>query len=201
MARRITTLWKAIERWFLKHAGPEYELEESDSVLGAPATEAQVSEAEALLGVKFPADVRRSYLAFNGSEDRWLLEHGVWSPLQGVCDTWSMLSEGIDNGNFAGLDSEPKGPIKPDFWNKKWIPIAENGGGDVLCVDLDPAKGGTVGQIIWRSHEVGPTRVLAPSLYAYLEEMAAALESKKLIYDYYSIYRRADTKPTKNPKR
>ena len=42
--------------------------------------------------------------------------------------------------------STPEGPIKPDWWNRRWVPITFNQG-NCHFLDLDPAPGGTAGQV------------------------------------------------------
>jgi hypothetical protein len=43
------------------------------------------------------------------------------------------------------------------------LPIASDGGGDSICVDLSPDEGGTVGQIILMCHDDGKRPRLALS--------------------------------------
>jgi cell wall assembly regulator SMI1 len=81
-----------------------------------------------------------------------------------------------------GWGSEPDyatdditGPIKPYWWGEARLLVTDNSG-DHLVADLDPAEGGTVGQIIHHSHEVGPQEVLAPSWRDWLRAVADGLE-------------------------
>jgi cell wall assembly regulator SMI1 len=71
------------------------------------------------------------------------------------------------------LDVETYGPVRARWWNPAWIPITLIGGATFHhCVDMDPAPGGTVGQII----EIGkePERiVIAPSLAEFVAMLAA----------------------------
>ena len=57
-----------------------------------------------------------------------------------------------------------------------WIPISDNSGGEHLCVDLDPAEGGTVGQLFSYWHEYGAWRIVAPSFTVFLERLLKHLE-------------------------
>ena len=52
-------------------------------------------------------------------------------------------------------------------WQRGWLPIASDGGGNSWSLDLDPAPGGGVGQIVYFDHEVGSTAVLYPSFTAW----------------------------------
>ena len=94
-----------------------------------------------------------------------------------------MLGELLDDGDFADLEGEPDDGVASDFWQRGWVPFADNGAGDYLCVDLAPAAGGTVGQIIVHGHETGRHHVLAASLGEYLTALADRMEDGALVYD------------------
>ena len=67
-------------------------------------------------------------------------------------------------------------------WNTGWIPFAGNGGGDLYCIDMAPAEGGTVGQIISHNHESFDHKLLARSFGDYLESLAERLENGELTF-------------------
>jgi hypothetical protein len=66
------------------------------------------------------------------------------------------------------------GPVHRAYTRAGWWPLAEDGGGNHLMVDLDPAPGGTVGQVIVASPDEDERRVLAPGVGAYLDALLAA---------------------------
>jgi cell wall assembly regulator SMI1 len=49
--------------------------------------------------------------------------------------------------------------VRDDWWNPRWIPFTHDGGGNHLCLDLDPAEGGAVGQVISMWHDSGERAV------------------------------------------
>ena len=53
----------------------------------------------------------------------------------------------------------------------------ENGSGDFLVVDLDPARGGTRGQIVAAWHDMAERVVVAESWADWLHQFADALEA------------------------
>lgn len=206
MARGIQELWNAIEAWyrgnvpdeqivadFISRSGDagampwDYDASEI-SIFGAPASEPTLAEVESLLGFPLPSDLRETYLIHDGSEKNWILEFGSLLSLDGVAEQWTMMRDAMVH--FEGEVSSPTGPIKPVHWSTGWIPITDNGGGDPVCVDCDPAPGGTVGQIIKFNHEVGPEYVIAPSLHAWLDQLVDDFASGAIVYDECSIFRR-----------
>jgi cell wall assembly regulator SMI1 len=68
------------------------------------------------------------------------------------------------------------GPIRPVWWHRRWIPFGEDSAGNLCCLDLAPASGGTVGQIIDWDHECGPSRVLFPGFHQLLGALAGQVE-------------------------
>jgi cell wall assembly regulator SMI1 len=85
--------------------------------------------------------------------------------------------------DLEGWISEPVGPIKKVWANPQWIPMTNGGGAAITCVDLDPAEGGVVGQVIDYHHETGPIRVQATSFRAFLARHADDLEAGKCRYN------------------
>jgi len=65
-------------------------------------------------------------------------------------------------------------PVHRSYTRAGWWPLAEDGGGNHLVVDLDPAPGGTVGQVIVAGPDEDERRVLAPGVGAYLDALLAA---------------------------
>ncbi|MGL6096438.1 MAG: SMI1/KNR4 family protein [Fimbriiglobus sp.] len=150
-----------------------------------------IAAVETELGFALPADVRESYAVRDGSGDAGILPQDDYGRVNGVKmiplgwvagerEEWNDM---LDDGEFDGTEAKPEGPAKAEWWNRKWLPFTENGGGDHMCIDLDPAPGGTVGQVIDFRHDAGPRRVPAPSLRVYLEQLAADLETGRLRYD------------------
>ena len=84
------------------------------------------------------------------------------------------------------------GPIQPHNWNLRWLPVT-GGSGNHYCVDLDPAPGGTIGQIIWFEHDAGPIRVVASGFTAWLEQYASDLEAGR--YSYREPFSMVDNVP------
>ena len=144
------------------------------------ADPAEIARVEAELGVSLPEDARASYRLHNGSGGIWVCEQGFLMPLtapgsgplpnHGVLDLWRMMAQVGDA--MAAERSTPVGPIRADWWHPKWVPLTENESGDFVCLDLAPAAGGRVGQVIDWWHEQGATRVLAGSFGEWLASLA-----------------------------
>ena len=163
-------LWKRIEIWLRLQAPPLH------AALAPGASPEALQRAEARLQVEFPEDVRASYAIHDGTGFGGLFPFPLLS-LQRVVQESNNWREWLHRGTFGDAESTPQGPIKTDWWNVRWIPFTHDGGGNYQCLDLDPAPGGNVGQIINFDHEVGATEVLAPSFRAFLAAFADDLEA------------------------
>ncbi len=176
--------WKRIEAW-LKANDPE-----RAKSLAKPATAKQISDAEKKMKVKLPSDVKQTYQIHNGQKYSSSLvmddDHGSYYllPLNEMVKEWKVWTELMDGGEFEGEQSAGEKGIRSDAWyNRKWIPILSNGGGDSLCVDLDPARGGKAGQIISMNHEEDSRALIASSLAELLSNLVADLEAGVVEYD------------------
>ncbi|WP_096327437.1 ankyrin repeat domain-containing protein [Nannocystis exedens] len=102
-------------------------------------------------------------------------------------DRWSGLNDLVDQGVFKEAKpralAEDQDSIRFVWWSRGFIPVAEDGGGNLMCADLDPGPGGTRGQIIkWEKTE-GPLGPLAENIGAYLVDYRNSLEDGSLAFD------------------
>ncbi|SRR5258708_25640677 len=171
----MQTTWKRIESWLAANAPKIL----NDLLPGA--TDEQFRSAEKLLGVEFPDDVKTSYNIHNGQQGLTAPLIGEWQllSLKDIVSQWEIMKDLFDAGKFNNVTSTPIGPIKTDWWNVKWIPVAYNGAGDLYCLDLDPALGGDVGQIISFWHMEDRRERLAKNFQEWLQGFADDLEDGK----------------------
>lgn len=158
--------------------------------LAPGAAEQAIKELENIIGATLPQDFRVSYRRHDGGYTVNLVSPMEIMSLPGIADSWRMLEELLHDDQWAR--QEPyyftgdsvksgwqTGPIQPVWWNRRWIPFGSDSTGNLSCLDLDPAAGGTVGQIIDWDHECGPSRVLFPGFRELLEAFADQMESGK----------------------
>jgi cell wall assembly regulator SMI1 len=149
----IERLWGRIETWLTIHA-PDI----LDNLLPG-VDDDDIQEIEAELGYSFPEDVRASLRLHNGTVDSF-------------ADIWRLLN--IDE--IAG-EQQMMSHI-PSFKRLHWLPLASDGCGDLLCVDIQPEPGEILGQIIHFDHESVSSWV-APSFQALLSAFVDHLEAGK----------------------
>ena len=171
--------WTRIEAWLRTNA-PDI-LQD----LNPGATDADIASAEQALGLTLPEDMRTAYRLHNGSAGASAPLMGDWYflALQHMTARWRTMKELADKGTFEGNEVLARGPMKDDWWNARWLPVADNGAGDYRCADLDPGPGGAPGQIVSFWHADDRREVIAPSFSAWLEAFANDLEQGRYTVD------------------
>jgi cell wall assembly regulator SMI1 len=173
----IAEWWTAFESYANNCAG------DAGSALPPGASTEAIASAEATLGVALPEDFRQFLLHHNGSGPYFFTPYQLggacqnFMPLDDILRIWKGMMEVRVEFDRDGEFGEQKGPIKRRYWNARWIPFAENGGGDNIVIDLDPRPEGTSGQIVDWWHEGGVSTFLAPSLRAFLNDLHDRLKS------------------------
>lgn len=100
--------------------------------------------------------------------------------------TWERLTATLDRGGFAGHEVFPpaRGLIRAVKWHPGWVPFAEDGGGNLFCLDLAPGAGGVSGQVIRWEVRGGPVVGAVPRTFAeYLPAYRDLLVSGRFTFD------------------
>lgn len=186
-AKAVTAAWRRIERWLKAHLPATYKN------LRPPASQEELDNAEKKMGMRIPDPVRCWYQLHDGGTE--VFENGwEWLPVSRMVNEWVSWRESIKH-YVEECPVAVRGPVRPSYWELRWIPFSYDQSGSHDCIDLAPAEGGTQGQIIrvWmKEHE----RIFqAVSLAAWLEELAQGLESGRLVsHKEYKIITEAPKK-------
>lgn len=144
--------------------------------LNAPLTEAQISALEAKHKIVLPADLRVLYLWKNGQN-----LDGDYGSFFGN-KTFLSLEQALEirdelNASLFAQNREVEFET-PNWWNKDWIPVFENGGGDYLCYDPVGVFTNKPGQMLDYYHNEYYRSVNAPTLQLFLEAIQRVFEKK-----------------------
>lgn len=167
MINQAELLWQRIIE---KGSNDKREFKESLN-LQAGASDKDLQLVEEKIGVKLPEEVKSLYRVYNGQV--WDLEVNPFvrnltlSSTSEIINNWCFLQEEFDPDDGLELDSTKE--LKPFLWNSKWVPIAENGGGDYLCIDTDPSEAGVAGQVVYFWHDWGNRAVAGRNIFEFIE--------------------------------
>jgi cell wall assembly regulator SMI1 len=141
------------------------------------ATPGELATAERAVGA-LPALVRAIYRVHNGigmpatggHGDQRYAQASYFLSLSDMVSAWQDLNEVLNLRAFDDARVCVEGSLRSRWWHPRWIPITATGGGDCYCLDLDPAAGGTVGQIVNFGHDSPERAVHSPDLARFLLE-------------------------------
>jgi cell wall assembly regulator SMI1 len=186
----LAVAWGVIETWLAAHAPAVRKS------LRPPSDDVKVERLQKKLRLTLPADFVASVLIHDGQKSE--AEHGLFPApadvlpepsyrlftLTDVAREWAMMKELHDIGQFEGARKpKPARGIQNVVWSLGWVPIADNGAGDYFCLDLAPAKGGTVGQVILFGHENTDQRRVARSFAEWMGKLARRFQTGKIVLD------------------
>ncbi|MEX8495363.1 SMI1/KNR4 family protein [Sphaerotilus sp.] len=125
--------------------------------LNPPATDADIAALAQQLGATLPADYVQVLQQHNGQRGLadGLFDGQEFLSTQNVFAQWQIWQQLHDAGRFKARRPSPAPGVRGDWWNPRWIPFTHDGSGNHRCIDLAPAEGGTVGQVITVWHDTG----------------------------------------------
>lgn len=174
----INSVWSRIERWLDANA-PEM----AAQLLG-PATASAIARLEKALAAPLPDDYRASLLRHAGEKHQ---AFGVmWSrvlrpPDEALASRAEFLALRDDFPPEVLADMRAERGVRPEWWNEKWLPVAENGARDVIALDLAPTEGGAIGQLVRVVTESSMRRLAAPSFSEWLSKRADELDAGRIV--------------------
>ncbi len=175
----VTAIWQELEQWILVNAPELHE------TLQPGASDQEIVQLEQQLGVTLPEDYKTFLQICDGQSDE--SEAGFYGgellSVQSVESKWDRRKKQLDSNAFEGISSEPDQGIRADWWNPHWIPFTYDEGGNHLCLDLEPADGGTNGQVITWWHDTSDREVRFPSFTVWLERVLNGVETGEIVFD------------------
>ena len=163
-----------IAQWLAAHA-PRI-LNEN---LNPGATESQLAHLESAIGKPLPDDYKGLYRHYNGldeeGENAGNFFYGLtFLPLAEVEANYRHWAQATQTGSLQKAHFA----IKSDSARRPhWLALGFDNSHAWLCLDLDPAEGGTYGQVILLDEEHETAFVVAESVEALLLDFARDLEA------------------------
>jgi cell wall assembly regulator SMI1 len=162
--------WAKIEAWFDENEPAIL------STFNDGATEDEFTALKQLVGFELPKDFVAFYTIHNGQNAGGVYNSAIIEPdseglssIGKIMETYK-LYQGMNAHATAVSEKDVEAGIKPLYWTESWLPIMEDGMGNSYFIDLDPADGGNMEQIIFRDYQ-GPTyELIAKSFKTWIKE-------------------------------
>lgn len=152
------------------------------------------------MSLEFPSDLKALYALVDGSDTDYpgQFDGGHWfMPLAQATEHYRTMMQFVDEQPVDAFEFwrsqiedhiiSVRGPVKPHIFSRHWIPFTTSEGAVHRYIDLDPAPGGKVGQVIQSYPEACSHEVLAESLAEYLGQYADRLEAGRFVMEYASL--------------
>lgn len=177
--------WDLIEQK-LKQIVPETSIKLNNGV-----SDSDIQNLEKIIGAKLPHDFIIFYRVHNGQsrDGAALIDGEELLSFDRIIEEWNIWNDLLNNNTFENSVASPDAGIKSNWWNPLWIPITYDGNGNHYCLDLDPTKEGSYGQIIRMWHDDDVRSLIAKSFKEWIKDYTNKLISGQLVYseDYFGV--------------
>ncbi|MDI1482707.1 SMI1/KNR4 family protein [Polyangium sp. y55x31] len=171
-SERAAAATRRVAAWLQKHA-----LEEA---LRPPVRDVSVQALAKALGKPLPPELVAMWKVHDGLPIFEYAGLGAAASRKMRAGLESLRKKGKFDDHEVFEQSTPR--VRSVKWHEAWIPIAQDGCGNLYCIDLAPARAGRVGQIIKWEVAGGPFTTGSVDLATLLERYADALESGHFTY-------------------
>lgn len=176
--------WLQLKEWLRNNANSMYE------DLNSGADQGIVHELEKMIKTALPESFKVYLKSNNGQFGRTgpvLMQDWELMGIEFIIKTWKKQNEIFAEENYVRKDETEK--TQSFWWDEKWLPIASNGGGDYLCIDLNPGSKGKLGQIIVFWHSNPFRKVIANSWDELLAIFISDLLNQKYRYEVDELFK------------
>jgi cell wall assembly regulator SMI1 len=181
----VAASWRIIEAVLWENAHSIY------LALRKPATDTQISRLAKRVPAKLPREFVQSLKTHDGLRDSYLGQNRLFDyyalmPVSAIIAEYKMICELEAQDPIGGLQAGADPGVRNDLrFRPGWVPFMD-ADGDKLVLDLDPAPGGSNGQVFeWSGTGSTFNRVLASSFGGWLAGLAEALSKRRFGLDEF----------------
>lgn len=168
MDEAVTGVWDYILKWYNLHSSMLL------SQLKPGTDQKSILKLNKTLGISLPNDFQASLMTYNGEV---YFHDYQYLTIDQIIETWKMMKGLLESNAFPSHlhDNKKMDNVLEVWWNEKWIPFAKDGGGNLMCIDMDPTVSGHKGQIIYWEKSEGPIPTQYKSFFHWLYAYEQAL--------------------------
>jgi cell wall assembly regulator SMI1 len=185
----VANEWDRIKRWLRANAPSWLDEGGAHPLFHPPASEAELAKLESHLGFPIPGELRSLLRIHDGCrQGPYPLPIKATSPAKWRLTPIGEIIESRELGDNASkiataVKLKTVGPVHAVWWSSTWVPVAEDGTGDLVCIDTDPPPGGVRNQLVLYAHDYNERKVVYPSFLAWLRECANDFEAGEYVYE------------------
>jgi cell wall assembly regulator SMI1 len=132
-------------------------------------SEDEVNDYERVLGVSLPQSYRDSLLIHRGVEGGALVWDSVNINEPNVAIGYRAICiREFTGSSMKGVVVNAVGPVQTILFDPLWVQVADDNGLPI-CIDLNPALGGRLGQVIFLDPGISTVSVVAGDFAEFLE--------------------------------
>jgi cell wall assembly regulator SMI1 len=150
-----------------------------NTALQGPASKKSLEELKQLVGEKLPEGLIALYSEANGTAPDMFANFAYGIPFISIERAISQLEQFNSMSGDNELRYSDPGIKKSYTFSKKRIPIGDDNGTSLLCVDLDPDSNGIYGQVILIDYENDVAIKLSDSVEQHIEKFESDLKDGK----------------------
>ena len=144
-------------------------------ILGAlqgPASQEEFDQLVEITGTPLPEGFLRLYGEHNGTDPNQFVNFFYGYTFLGLDECIRQSADYANIENSTVLKNADSG-IKTNYvFGACRVPIGDDKGTSLICVDLDPAPGGTFGQVILLDYDSNVALALADSIEKFIEDFS-----------------------------
>jgi len=148
LSPRVDTTTRRIAAWFKEH------VPEVTERLRKPAKSTALAALAKVLDRPLPPELVAMWLVHDGLPIFEYAGLGAADAKRRYVELEKLRKKGISANHEVFEQNAPR--IQPVKWHSGWIPLAQDGCGNLYCLDLAPGPAGIVGQVIRWEMAGGP---------------------------------------------
>ena len=147
--------------------------------LQEPASSVKIKELETLVGKKLPEGLISLYETCNGTHPEKFANFAYGMPFISIDKSIKQIQNFTQPNDEKELNFSDEGIKKNYTFGTLRIPIGDDSGTCLICVDLDPESNGNYGQVILIDYDYNVALKLANSVNEYISNFTSDLFSGK----------------------
>jgi cell wall assembly regulator SMI1 len=183
--RSIDEIWDELETWLAANAPRVH------SQLRPGTSAERLQQLEAAVDRSCPPDLRAWFQRHDGGRELGAYDFLRIGGLESLWHEWNEMVGDGSVGDGRAPNDQTGHVFQPVWWHKAWLPVAQDGSGNLICIDLDPGPRGIRGQVLFWERQTGPEASGLPSIAAWFDAFLDGLKRGKYVVNAEGLIERS----------